>query len=140
MWLVFFAPIAIASTMFDPTDPSVCKPPCSNGDLICSYDHGGNGYTGGACFSGDCDEYCQNACQTGSCKESSDGHCWWGFVEVFGCFAGEPPCRSKDSIIGSAYISCKEHDCNTTADPTQCCSGEVYCEDLKEDKSQCACN
>ena len=108
MWLVFFAPIAIASTMFDPTDPSVCKPPCSNGDLICSYDHGGNGYTGGACFSGDCDEYCQNACQTGSCKESSDGHCWWGFVEVFGCFAGEQPaCHEKYTIIDSSYVSCE---------------------------------
>ncbi len=117
----------------------ICTPPCSQNQLICDFDHGGNGYKPGSCFQGNCSDVCQYACQTGVVgKLSKDGKCWWGYINDWGCFAGEPPCSDKGDVIGSAYLPCKDIDC--TVNENECCSKKASCKDLIEDKSECVCN
>ena len=124
----------------------VCTPPCKNGEVICTWNNGGNGFNGSTS--------CQRACgppvgDGSACKLSANKTCFWGYTEKsisWACFSGPPPCSPDKDIISSSYLTCAEwqrdyggckgtsgHGCDI------CCSGKCHCIDLEEDKSECAC-
>lgn len=120
-----------------------CMPPCSDGQVICTWNDGGNGYNG----STDCQRHCGPPVGSGSaCKASSNGTCYWAWTKDAGwaCYSGPPPCVEDDEIIVSAYLTCADIDrgyggCTHLADCTVCCSGQCHCKDLEEGKSVCEC-
>lgn len=126
-----------------PIAPLVCIPPCSTGDIICTWDYGGNGYNG----SEDCQRKCGSPVGTNeACKFSSNKTCWWGWTKSAGwaCFSGPPPCEDDGGVILSAYMTCAQLQsgyggCIKAADCTNCCSKQCHCKDLIEDKSECLC-
>ena len=123
----------------------ICTPPCKTGEVICTWDSGGNGFNGSTS--------CQRACGApvgsgAACKMSANNTCWWGWTKEAGwaCFSGPPPCSPDKDVIGSAYLTCAEfqrdyggcegqsgHECDI------CCSKKCHCVDLIEDKSECQC-
>lgn len=135
--------IGSASNTSVPYTTIVCIPPCTNGQVICTWNSGGNGYKGGE----DCQRKCGAPVGTGeACKASSNSTCWWGWTKDAGwaCFSGIPPCSGDNDVILSAYMSCADlmsgyGGCTKAADCTQCCSKECHCRDLEESKSECVC-
>ena len=121
----------------------VCIPPCSNGEVICTWDHGGNGFNG----STDCQRHCGDPVGSGTaCKASPTNACYWGYNNSTGwaCYSGPAPCQPDGAIMVSAYLTCAEvasgyGGCTHIADCPACCSKECYCQDLVEDKSVCKC-
>ena len=135
--------VAMAVAGSVPEVTIVCIPPCSNGEVICTWDHGGNGYNG----STDCQRHCGDPVGSGSaCKASSANTCYWGFTNDTGwaCISGPPPCATDNEIMVSAYLTCAQvasgyGGCTHIADCAACCSKACYCQDLVEDKSVCRC-
>ena len=116
----------------------VCIPPCSNSEVICTWDHGGNGFNG----STDCRQHCGEPNVPGSaCMASSTNICYWGWTNDTGwaCFSGPPPCLPYNDILDDTYMTCagrerEGYGCDKLADCTKCCSGYCLCRDLVEDK------
>ena len=121
----------------------VCIPPCANGDIICTWNNGGNEYNG----SEDCQRKCGNPVGTGeACKLSANKTCYWGWTKEAGwaCFSGPSPCVDDNSVILSAYMTCASLEssyggCKGAADCGACCSKSCHCIDLEEEKSECVC-
>ena len=123
----------------------VCTSPCKDGEVICTWNDGGNGFNG----STNCQRSCGPPVGNGTaCALSSNKTCYWGWTEKSGwaCFSGPPPCSQDKDVIGSAYLTCADFQrdyggcegrsgdgCKT------CCSGKCHCVDLVEDKSECVC-
>ena len=123
----------------DPADVIPCSPPCKDGDVICTWNSGGNGFGGGT----DCQRKCGSPVGNGdACKLSLNNTCYWGWTKAAGwaCFSGPPPCDQDGSVIGSAYLTCAEykHDYGG-CDCQSCCSNLCHCQDLEEGKSECVC-
>lgn len=127
----------------------VCTPPCKNGEMICTWKDGGNGFNGSSC---------QHACgppvgDGSACKLSANKTCYWGHTEksmVYACFSGPIPCSPDKEIIDTSFLTCAEWQkdyggCKWTSghgcDP--CCSGNCHCIHLGEDEkkvSACVCD
>ena len=143
---VFIALLLAAAFALRPLQDAapVCTPPCKNGEVICTWDNGGNGFNGSSS--------CQRACgpPVGSgdaCKLSANKTCYWGWTKDAGwaCFSGPPPCVPDNSVIGSAYLTCADlkedyGGCQGTSNCNSvCCSKKCHCVDLEEEKSECVC-
>ena len=135
--------VAMAVAGSVPEVTIVCIPPCSNGEVICTWDHGGNGYNG----STDCQRHCGGPVGSGSaCKASSANTCYWGWTNDTGyaCFSGPLPCFPDNDTLDDTYMTCagrerEGYGCDKLADCNHCCSGQCLCKDLIEDKSICIC-
>ena len=138
----------VYSRVTEVTEPApyatiVCIPPCSTGEVICTWNNGGNGYNGS--------ESCQRSCgypvgNGKACNDSAKKTCYWGYRGDAGwaCFSGPAPCSTDGSVIGSAYLTCADYKaqyggCNSTGSCNDCCSKACHCRDLIEDKSECLC-
>lgn len=126
-----------------PMKTVVCIPPCSMGQVICTFNDGGNGFNGS--------ESCQRSCgppvgNGKACKASGNHTCYWGWTSDAGwaCFSGPPPCSPNNTVFDSAYMTCAAFKadyggCNSTGTCNTCCSKTCHCRDLIEDKSECVC-
>lgn len=146
-YLVFYTTVeeytvtAARSTVPDIT--VVCIPPCTDGQVICTWNNGGNGYNG----SDDCQRKCGSPVGSDeACKVSSSKTCYWAWTKDAGwaCFSGSPPCLSDDSVILSAYMTCADlkisyGGCVNSTDCNSCCTKSCHCKDLEEEKSECLC-
>ena len=144
--VVLFLSFVLPRILVEDTVPDiviVCVPPCSNGQVICTWNNGGNKFNG----SEDCQRSCGAPVGNGkACKLSANKTCFWGYTGNAGwaCFSGPPPCSPDNSVIGSAYLTCAAYNasyggCNGTGGCDTCCSHSCYCKDLIEDKSECLC-
>lgn len=118
----------------------VCKPPCKDGEVICTWDSGGNGFNG----STDCQRKCGSPVGDGeACKLTVNKTCYWAWTKEAGwaCFAGPVPCDSDGSVFLSAYVPCVDlnRDYGGCGNCSNCCSHACHCKDLMEDKSECLC-
>lgn len=145
MVLTLVAATACAARRVEDVPESVilCSPLCKDGEVICTWIEGGNGFAGGT----DCQRKCGSPVGGGeACKMSANNTCYWAWTKAAGwaCFSGSPPCLSDESIIGSAYLTCADlkqgyGGCEGTSDCQACCSKVCHCKDVDEGKSECAC-
>ena len=132
--------IALYGDRAELKDPVICRPPCKNGEVICTWDSGGNGFNG----STDCQRKCGAPVGNGqACSLSANRTCYWGWREGVGwaCFSGPVPCSPNGTVFDSAYLPCAEfdRDYGGCGDCSNCCSHKCHCQDLIEDKSECVC-